>query len=543
MPACETMTQPRPRRTLCPIWTRLSRREPAPITVSCRQPRSIVVLAPTSTSSSSMTRPSCGTLSEARRRRPRSRTPPGRCARRDRRRPGRRASAWLTAGLRADPAVRAQHHALADHRAGADAAARADLRAARRSPPAARSRPMGSTSRAGVDHGGSGARRGAPAARVEQRGDPRPGQHRAPRSRSRRCRRARCAPCRDARSPRRRASPPAPARICGCRGSSPGPARRSAAAPRRSASAGAPAPRRRPRGDGGQRVRPGPREEPRIARDAGGHRHRGSALVAAPSTAGPSAARPAPPRSARAGAAGTRRHDAPLARPAETPSGGIDHRRQHLVQLLRHLLGDVELGDVQRHLRRGAAPGSCRGSRATCWTTCAQRALDLRQRVLAGFLDDPVALGELRLRVGDAVLQLPLLRVRICSGVSLRGRWPAPAACRAGGLLLLRILVQLLPALADPLSTCLIRRSRRACTSGTRARRSTAAGRRHALRQAAALAAAAAAAPDLLRRRSGSGAPSAAGGGAAAAGAGAAARRPAAARAGARRRTGRPGPG
>ncbi|MBN8899193.1 MAG: 3-hydroxyacyl-ACP dehydratase FabZ, partial [Rhodospirillales bacterium] len=34
MPACETMTQPRPRRTLCPICTRLSRREPAPITVS-----------------------------------------------------------------------------------------------------------------------------------------------------------------------------------------------------------------------------------------------------------------------------------------------------------------------------------------------------------------------------------------------------------------------------------------------------------------------------------------------------------------------------
>ena len=32
MPTCATITQPRPRRTLCPICTRLSRREPAPIT-------------------------------------------------------------------------------------------------------------------------------------------------------------------------------------------------------------------------------------------------------------------------------------------------------------------------------------------------------------------------------------------------------------------------------------------------------------------------------------------------------------------------------
>jgi hypothetical protein len=55
------MTQHRPRITLWPIWTRLSRREPAPITVSRDDPRSIVLFAPTSTSSSRMTRPSWGT--------------------------------------------------------------------------------------------------------------------------------------------------------------------------------------------------------------------------------------------------------------------------------------------------------------------------------------------------------------------------------------------------------------------------------------------------------------------------------------------------
>ena len=61
IPTWATMTQHRPRITLWPICTRLSRREPAPITVSRDDPRSIVVLAPTSTSSSRMTRPSWGT--------------------------------------------------------------------------------------------------------------------------------------------------------------------------------------------------------------------------------------------------------------------------------------------------------------------------------------------------------------------------------------------------------------------------------------------------------------------------------------------------
>ena len=49
-------------RTLCAICTRLSMRVPAPMTVSSSAPRSTVVLAPISTSSSITTRPSCGTV-------------------------------------------------------------------------------------------------------------------------------------------------------------------------------------------------------------------------------------------------------------------------------------------------------------------------------------------------------------------------------------------------------------------------------------------------------------------------------------------------
>src|SRR6266446_2723576 len=62
MPTWETRMQPRPTTTLCPICTRLSIIVPKPITVSCPDPRSIVVLAPISTSSPITTRPSCGTL-------------------------------------------------------------------------------------------------------------------------------------------------------------------------------------------------------------------------------------------------------------------------------------------------------------------------------------------------------------------------------------------------------------------------------------------------------------------------------------------------
>ena len=61
-PNLATRTQARPIWTLCPICTRLSIRVPAPMTVSSKVPRSIVVLAPTSTSLSITTRPSCGTV-------------------------------------------------------------------------------------------------------------------------------------------------------------------------------------------------------------------------------------------------------------------------------------------------------------------------------------------------------------------------------------------------------------------------------------------------------------------------------------------------
>src|SRR5438874_512238 len=54
--------QPRPSSTLCPICTKLSIIVPGPITVSCPEPRSIVVLAPISTSSPMTTRPSWGIL-------------------------------------------------------------------------------------------------------------------------------------------------------------------------------------------------------------------------------------------------------------------------------------------------------------------------------------------------------------------------------------------------------------------------------------------------------------------------------------------------
>ena len=57
-----TMMQCRPIVQLWPICTRLSILVPSPITVSPLPPRSIAVLAPISTLSWMMTRPSCGTL-------------------------------------------------------------------------------------------------------------------------------------------------------------------------------------------------------------------------------------------------------------------------------------------------------------------------------------------------------------------------------------------------------------------------------------------------------------------------------------------------
>ena len=60
IPTCPARMQCRPIVTLWPIWTRLSILLPSPITVSRMLPRSIVVLAPISTSSWMMTRPTCG---------------------------------------------------------------------------------------------------------------------------------------------------------------------------------------------------------------------------------------------------------------------------------------------------------------------------------------------------------------------------------------------------------------------------------------------------------------------------------------------------
>ena len=60
MPVCEAIRQWRPTETLCAICTRLSIFVPSPMTVSRVEPRSIVVFAPISTSSWTMTRRACG---------------------------------------------------------------------------------------------------------------------------------------------------------------------------------------------------------------------------------------------------------------------------------------------------------------------------------------------------------------------------------------------------------------------------------------------------------------------------------------------------
>ena len=121
IPTCATMTQHRPSKTLWPICTRLSRREPAPITVSRDDPRSIVVLAPTSTSSSRMTRPSWGTvrnppLTEAN---PNPSCPIRAPDRRKRVLP----KAHSSGSHVRQSAVSADNHAASDNRAGSDPAA------------------------------------------------------------------------------------------------------------------------------------------------------------------------------------------------------------------------------------------------------------------------------------------------------------------------------------------------------------------------------------------------------------------------------------
>jgi len=62
IPACPAIRQRAPMRQLCPICTRLSIFVPGPITVSSTLPRSMVVLAPISTSSPMRQRPTWGIL-------------------------------------------------------------------------------------------------------------------------------------------------------------------------------------------------------------------------------------------------------------------------------------------------------------------------------------------------------------------------------------------------------------------------------------------------------------------------------------------------
>ena len=121
--------QQRPSTTLCPICTRLSIIEPEPITVSCPDPRSIVVLAPISTSSPIRTRPSCGTLIGAfgSGANPNPSWPirtPGCSTTRE---PIRQ---WLSVTLARDPAIVADLDPGGDHRICADAAAPAEPHAA-----------------------------------------------------------------------------------------------------------------------------------------------------------------------------------------------------------------------------------------------------------------------------------------------------------------------------------------------------------------------------------------------------------------------------
>ncbi len=100
MPVQAAMTVCAPMRTLWPIWIRLSSLTPSSITVSSIAPRSMVVLAPISTSSPMRTAPTCGTLTQV---------PPV----------GRKAEA-----VAADHAARLQHAARADRNAAAERDAR-----------------------------------------------------------------------------------------------------------------------------------------------------------------------------------------------------------------------------------------------------------------------------------------------------------------------------------------------------------------------------------------------------------------------------------
>ena len=127
MPACAAIMVPRPMRTLCAICTRLSMQQPWPITVSGPAPRSMVVLAPISTSSSMSTRPSWGTrtlplLSAAKPKPSWPIRPPGKI---DTREPTRQ---WLSEALAPIRVSSPISTAGPDRRVGADQAASADAR-------------------------------------------------------------------------------------------------------------------------------------------------------------------------------------------------------------------------------------------------------------------------------------------------------------------------------------------------------------------------------------------------------------------------------
>ena len=183
----------------------------------------------------------------------------------------------------------------------------------------------------------------------------------------------------------------------------------------------------------GQRERTGTLEKPRVAGDLGPvrHPHLGMSGGLSEVTSSGSAqacrdlrrpvsrsARRAPPRRDR------------LHVEHRDPVGGDDNRGLHLVQLGHHLRRDVVIRQIERRLRAVQHQVHAAGGRDLLHHQ-AQRPLDLRQRVLAGLLDDAVAFGEFAPRGGDAVLQLALLAADLLGATSCRGRSPAPGRDRA----------------------------------------------------------------------------------------------------------------
>ena len=276
--------------------------------------------------------------------------------------------------------------------------------------------------------------------RMEQRRDPRPGDIGLGRRRWRPRSAARAPPCRDARSPRRPAS--SASAVAYLRLSrkltSPGSAVCSGATPvsiRRRGGASRLAPHRPPpRGyagrSGGRSAGPRPIGGQSICR------------ASAPASAASVAAWPAAWR--RGGFAGCaacgrrrcgaarrrwRRRSACIAT-GETPSGGITTDASTLFDVVHHRGGQVEIvgraedlravqhqvdAAADRHLLRHQLDG----------------AVDLRHHVLAGLLDDPIALAEHAARFGDAVLQFLLAVADLLRLTACRARWPSACPGRA----------------------------------------------------------------------------------------------------------------